>query len=253
MATTFSAMFGAPRPGPVSIAGRRDVVGAGNATAGGTAPHPHARAAGLSPPGAERHNTPTLRRLKSMRLERAVRGDDEQARPSSMPLMAGARVAPDGREAHRKRVVISPSQWFNKVVNTPKATRCTIRDSPSHAMAIAALRDNNRVRELREMHRKIIQSSAQPAHDMHHHHDGAGAALPPAAADQASPPPARDALHVEGDGGRGRRMSLSPRRSAAKTPGTAVRSPSPPTPTPFHLRVEEMEHMTGEHLALAAR
>ena len=251
MATTYS-MFGAPRPGSVNIAGRRDVVGACCMAQSACAVAPQAA------PGAERH-TPTLRRLKSMRLERAGAAGhgDEQARPSSLPVMAGMRAGLDGREAHRKRVVISPSQWFSKVVNTPKATRCTIRDSPSHAMAIAALRDNNRVRVLREMHRKIIQSSAQLGPDEHHHQD----AVPPAAATDhayASPHSARDALYVESDTSsrRGCRMLLTPRRSTAKAPGAAaMRSPSPPTPTPFLLRVDEMEQreQLGEPSAEQAR
>jgi hypothetical protein len=107
------------------------------------------------------------------------------------------------------------------------------------------------------MHRKIIQSSAQLGPDEHHHQD---AEPPAAAADHAyaSPHSARDALYVESDTAskRGCRMLLTPRRSTSKAPGAAaVRSPSPPTPTPFLLRVDEMEQreQMGERFAEQTR
>ena len=128
--------------------------------------------------------------------------------------------------------------------NTPKATRCTIRDSPSHAMAIATLRNNNRVQVLRELHRKIIQgTSTQPS----------DTAVQPASG--------RDTLQVESDGSR--RLLTTPRPTPAKdlpdpsnnlpsSPLPSTQSPSPPTPPPFRERVR-MAEQTSSEVALEPR
>ena len=178
---------------------------------------------------------------------------DVQKRPCSLQLAKGGVTdGLGGKEGFRKRVVISPSQWFSKTQNTPKATRCTIRDSPSHAGAIATLRDNNRVRVLRELHRKIIQSSTQAEPNA-----GACAATPTMAIGESigaavdaeaalvigSSPPThtRDMLHEKSSA---RRKSLTPSRSPSRA--AEAMSASPPTLTPFSQRVAE------EGAALAA-
>jgi hypothetical protein len=238
---SFAAMFpgvGAPTR-QVNIAGRRDVAGAS------ARPGQQGAPIVASPLRKAALRTPKPLRPQSMRLPFAAASDDKEnadvhnTRPTSLPVAKGGRVD-EAREGHRKRVVISPSQWFSKTQNTPKATRCTIRDSPSHAGAIATLRDNNRVRVLRELHRKIIQSSTQrelPA-------DTSTAPSAPAADGSSSPAYSRDTLYAENERGGGRRKSLTPSRSPSRA--AAAMSASPPTPKPFSQRVAEEGEATAK-------
>ena len=193
--TSYSAMFGA-RPSSVNIAGRRDVAGT-SALSAGVRDRLQNEIARPSP------SRRTLRTPKPLHPQATqLNGNDKE---NNNPQVQNAQA----KDAFRKRVVISPSQWFSKTQNTPKATRCTIRDSPSHAVAIANLRNNNRVQVLRELHKKIIQSSTQAIKEQ-----PSGPAVAETVTDAPSP-------------------SMSP------TSAAAAMSPSPTIPIPFNIRVEE--------------
>ena len=227
--TTYAAMFGA-RTASVNIAGRRDVAGASDRAARDRLQGEMVHA---SSPARRGLRTPKPLRPQSMRLQSKDLKEniDLQGRPSNCNVLLGNPHIHEIKEGHRKRVVISPSQWFNKGQSTPKATRSTIRDSPSHGDVIAKLRDNNRVQVLREVHRKMIQSSAQLAMDT--------PLAPAAAADTSARVPicARDVLHIEIEGAGSRRMAFTPSHSAVNT--SANLSISPPTPTPSNVRAAE--------------
>ena len=142
---TFSAMFGA-RPSSVNIAGRRDVAGASSQDSKNAAMRGNlqSKLGQLSPARTPGKSLRTPKPLRPQSVQMADKENvDPQHRPLSLQIMAGSNL--EGKDGHRKRIVISPSQWFNKGKCTPKTTRCTIRDSPSHAGAIAALRDNKKV------------------------------------------------------------------------------------------------------------
>ena len=251
MAMTQASQLGEKENARPNIAGRRDVAGTLNGPLVSTA----APSRGCLLRETARGGTPARRGLRTPKPLRA-----------QIPLEDNAANVDPDQTGHRKRVVISPSQWFSKVSgvavgtlhaahartrasrltmsvraktqNTPKATRCTIRDSPSHAMAIATLRNNNRVQVLRELHRRIIQgTSTQPA----------DTAVQTACG--------RDTLQVESDGSR--RLLTTPRPTPAKdlldpsnnlpsSSQASAQSPSPPTPAPFRERVRMAEETSSE-------